>query len=399
VRISGKSKWPVLLLLAIGAVRVRADIGYSYAWIPDGANPSVGGNYSLNPFGEPTVVHNGTGQYTMSFPGLPLTNFMTLAASFASNAYCNIGTPYAQVACFNIVNGLSVPADSAFSVVLLTGSNDKGISFAFADQPTEASYPANASFSYNAGNAINVTRSGVGTYQVAFSDLNNAPGGTVQVDAAGGNSVCNSSGWSTASSTFTANVSCFTAAGNPADSQFVIAVIPGGTTPSGAAYAQVTNSSPASSTFSAPTTYNPTGRGVSVTHASTGNYQLTFTGLNAAQLQNGGNVRATADSSTARCGAQWGPGPGSSLLVPVTCIDLNGNPVDTQFEVFALPAMGYAYATFLPTSSPAITWVNPGGPQVTSVRNAPGSYTVTFPNSGIDLGWGVQAQSAGTDGS
>jgi Divergent InlB B-repeat domain len=400
-----KSLWTALLL-AMTAVMAHADTGYAYALIPNGASPLVAGSFSLNPNAPPTATRNGAGFYTVTFAGFPGSSSQAMmAASFSSSTYCNV-TPSAEGAATEVFcyGSGGVAADSGFTVLALSGINDKGIGFAFANQPKEASYSPVASASYNpSGAPIVITRSATGTYQIVFDNLSDGAGGTVQVNAVSSNAICNSAGWTSSSSssqTFTANVNCFDPTGAPFDSQFLIAVVPGGATPTGLAYALVDSPSSASYTLDSSASYNPTGRTVSFARSSTGAYQMTFAGLNAAQLTAGGDVRVTANNSQARCiAAKWTPDAGSSWSVVVTCSDLSGNPVDSQFEVLVLPAIGYAYAVFQsPAATEANSWVNPGGPQVTSVRNAAGSYTVTFPNSGIDTGWGVMAQSIGTDG-
>ena len=75
---------------------------------------------------------------------------------------------------------------------------------------------------YNAsGGDVTVTRSGPGTYNVAFEGNDWGPG-HVQVTAyAAGAIFCNSNGWGAPS----ANVACYDAAGNLANARFDIAVI------------------------------------------------------------------------------------------------------------------------------------------------------------------------------
>ncbi|MCW2753065.1 MAG: hypothetical protein JWQ32_476 [Marmoricola sp.] len=87
--------------------------------------------------------------------------------------------------------------------------------------PVNIGAPGNA-YAYNsAGGAINLTRSAVGVYSVDFVGLVFYPG-NVQVTAYGGGAVeCKSGGWDST----TATVLCFDATGNPANSDFDLAVI------------------------------------------------------------------------------------------------------------------------------------------------------------------------------
>ena len=389
-----------LLLFTLSVRPALADAGIAYAWITSGTTAAVSAEYSLNPAGGAvTATRNSTGSYTVTFPNSGIgTGWSVQATAYGSNAnYCNIGSwgaGAAQVLCYNPAGAAS---DSSFTVLAVSNTNDKHIAFAWANQQTTASYAPLASYSFNPGGAITITRGSTGTYTVAFAGLNGA-GGTVQIDAYGGSVNCYSGGWGGG---FTASVNCLDPSGNPVDSQFVIDIVPAAVTPTGLAFSWANDDLSATYTPNTTYTYNPTGSAASITRSSTGQYVVTFAGLNAAQVL-GGNVRATSYNSAARCKVQsWVPGSGSTLQVFVGCYNLAGGPADSEYEILALPPMGYAYAWINDGSAATVSSVysvNPGGGTITATRHSTGIYTVSFPDSGIDAGWTVEAIAYGATG-
>ncbi len=67
---------------------------------------------------------------------------------------------------------------------------------------------------------------------------------------------------------------------------------------------------------------------------------MTFTGLDNTQLV-GGDVRATAYATTARCKVgSWGAGP-ANIVANVQCYNTAGNPVDSEYQVLVFdPILG-----------------------------------------------------------
>ncbi|HTX36333.1 MAG TPA: DUF4214 domain-containing protein [Bryobacteraceae bacterium] len=388
-----------LLLLAAGFSPAFADSGIAYALISDGTLATVSAQYSLNPSGGAvTATRNGTGSYLVSFPNSGIgTGWSVEATAYGGSAdYCNITGWSAGGATVQCYGPSGAVADSPFTVLAVSTTNDKDIAFALADQDTNPSYTPTANNSFNPSGAIGVTRAGPGVYTVGFNGLN-ASGGTVQVTAYNSNASCYSAGW-TGTGTFNSFVDCTDPSGNPVDSEFVIDVVPAGVTPTGIAFSWANNQSEATYTPEAEYTYNPTGSAVSIARSSAGQYVVTFAGLNTAQVM-GGNVRATSYTSAARCSvASWGPGTGDTLNVSVDCYNLTGGAADAEYQILVLPPMGYAYALIndgvAATVSPAYS-VNPGGVTPTATHNSTGTYTVNFPNSGIDAGWSVQAVAYG----
>jgi len=391
-----------LFWFTLGARTALADKGIAYALITDGTAATVSAEYSLNPGGGAvTATRLDTGRYKVVFPNNGFASGWSVqSTAFGNNAnYCNtfqFGGGGIIVTC---ADSSGMAADSPFSVLAISNTNDKNIAFAYAWQSSAASYTAPTDTSYNPGGAITITRSSVGTYQVLFGGLSGA-GGTVQVGAVGAGS-CYAGSWGGA--TFLVNVFCVDTAGNPVDSPFFIDVIPAGVAPTGIAYGFDKVPASSSLTFNTVVEYNPVSIPTAISaefdHVSTGKYLVTFNGLNALQVK-GGNVRATANGSAARCkvtnwqAGNWGTGsPGTGLQAFVNCYNIVGQLVNAEYTLMALPAMGYAsaYVYTGSTSGNAVGALNPGGGQVTYTRLGTGSYSVIFPNSGIGAGWVVQA--------
>jgi hypothetical protein len=102
------------------------------------------------------------------------------------------------------------------------------LGYAWANNPTTASYAPMASYAYNSsGGDIQVTRSAPGSYAVRFAGLGGqgTSGGHVQVTAYGpSNENCKVAWWSSHTSDFIANVRCFNTVGNAVDARYTVQV-------------------------------------------------------------------------------------------------------------------------------------------------------------------------------
>lgn len=131
------------------------------------------------------------------------------------------GTPhFAQLAAAADSRKLPRPADPTTGV--------RRIGFAWAHNPTSASYSPSATYAHNSsGGAVTATRSGAGQYRVTFDGLggNGTAGGNVQVTAYGpGTEACKVYWWSSGSADFSADVRCFQPSGAPVDARYTILV-------------------------------------------------------------------------------------------------------------------------------------------------------------------------------
>ncbi|HYF71264.1 MAG TPA: hypothetical protein VD864_00510 [Nocardioides sp.] len=103
----------------------------------------------------------------------------------------------------------------------LFGTGDLGIvrAYAWNSSPNASADLTNNGYTYNrSGGAVNVVRNSAGNYTITFAGLN-LDGGNVVVSGYGASPTwCTVGGWSNSS----VNVTCFDAAGNPADSYWTI---------------------------------------------------------------------------------------------------------------------------------------------------------------------------------
>jgi hypothetical protein len=350
------------VLMVVFTGTALAHRGIAYAWIYDGNNALVSPNYSLNPSGQTvTASLQSTGVYLVTFPGsgIGVGWDVQTTAYGADSHYCKTGSwggEAVAVLCFDVAGNA---VNTRFTVLAISNSNDKQISFAWANQPTAASYSPDPNYAYNtSGGAITISRSSAGNYGVVFAGLSGV-GGTVQITSYGpGNSSCYSNGWG-GSSNFDAFVVCEDTGGNPIDEFFVVAIIPHGVAPPTVAFTWANNSSSLSYTPDATYTYNPGGP-VTVVRNSPGNYSVTFTGVNATQIA-GGDVRATAYATTIRCKvASWGSGGNTDMIANVVCFDLTGTPADAIYQVLVIPPPGFDFFTVTPCR--VIDTRNPPGP-------------------------------------
>lgn len=102
------------------------------------------------------------------------------------------------------------------------------IGYAWANNPTAASYAPMANYAYNqSGGAIRITRTSIGNYSVRFVGLggNGKAGGTVQVTGYGSDANdCKVRFWSSSGADMTASVRCTTPAGRDVDARYTILV-------------------------------------------------------------------------------------------------------------------------------------------------------------------------------
>lgn len=259
--------------------------------------------------------------------------------------------------------------------------------YAWANEPSSASYTPSATYSYNsAGGAITITRSGAGTYAVNFASLA-VSSGDVQVTSYNSSARCNVTNWGGSA----VNVACRNSSGTAVDSMFTIAVVLNGVTSAAkpVAYAWANTSSSASYTPSAAYSYNAGGGAITATRSAAGTYAITFAGLTI----NSGNIQVSAYNSTAECNvASW-----SGSTVNVRCYSNSGALVDSMYTVLVIlngvsttaSVRSYAWtdqataASYTPSAG--YSW-NSGGGAITATRSAAGTYAITFGGLALSAG-------------
>jgi hypothetical protein len=316
----------------------RAHWADGYVWGNDPTTASYAPSpvYSFNRLGNPITVTKPagtTGRYLVRFGGLSsfLGNRSTVRVTgyFGDNTYCKPAGPalvnnQVEVRCFRM--GTGAAANAVFTALVTRNYGD--LAFAHASQPTAASYAPPAAQSWNPGGAINVTRSGVGSYLVTFTDLGTltslANGGHVEVSAVGTSSAhCKVQNW-TGSPNLVVNVRCFSSAGAGIDSKFnVLFLLPA------PRLAYVWADQPVAGSYSPNPNYrfNPSGAPVVISRTATGSYTVTWQGADP-QIIDGGDVQVTAyGAGNAQCKVERWTGDNAFIR----CFGPTGAPMDSQF--------------------------------------------------------------------
>jgi len=217
---------PANALYSVAVTRNYTDNAFAYANQPTNPSYAPPANTSWNPQGAIQVSRSGVGFYLVKFTGLgTLANangghFQAVAVGTTAS-YCKVGgwggSPDMSVSvlCFS---GTGASADTAFNIFFVLPTTD--VAYAWADQPTSASYTPSTFYSWNpTGGSISITRNGTGNYTAFWSGLVLLDGGDVQVTSyGGGNAQCKVVGWGSNS----ANVRCFAPGGAPVDTYYTV---------------------------------------------------------------------------------------------------------------------------------------------------------------------------------
>jgi len=339
------------------------------------------------------VTRSSTGVYQISFPGFDATGTgggNVQVSALNSNDRCTVAEWHSEEASVHCFDPVGSPADSEFSLVFTRAESDtEGIAYAWASNPTQASYTPSATYSYNpTGGAITATRTGTGQYTLTWSgmaDISDS-GGNVNVTAYSAvDHRCKVGAWG---SDFV-NVDCFDSAGNPVDTRYTVIyrkpVMKLWTRWFGAAV----GSSPLSAQYTPLKYWNavsmhPTLGGVEITRIGLGSYVVEFRGLGEAG-DGGGNVQVTSMESTGEyCNVvSWWAGS----TAEVRCYSATGDAADAHFSIVMLKPhddntqLAYAWlaAPSAPLHTPPTDYShNPAGGSVTIDRFGPGHHRVTF---------------------
>ncbi|GIG59955.1 hypothetical protein Lfu02_43270 [Longispora fulva] len=268
--------------------------------------------------------------------------------------------------------------------------------FAYMDNPapapgsvTNTAYQWGTYRSTCPGSWITVTQIAIGKYQLKLP-CSASTNGIVHVTAVNDNArYCDIENWFDSGGTKVVTVLCFK--GNFQDnSAFTMTYMRSSGGPvGGGAHAYVYSNMSGGVLAS----YNSTGAANSITHTGTGTWTVKFAGLSTGGYD--GDLQATAvhpNDMARRCRVDNWYFSGTDYLVPVSCTDSNGAPVDTWWtasyhlkrSVFgaANPPTRLAYQTNL-TGAPAGSSYNSLGASNTFGSAPPGRYTMVFPAVGV----------------
>jgi Thermolysin metallopeptidase, alpha-helical domain/Thermolysin metallopeptidase, catalytic domain/Thrombospondin type 3 repeat len=330
-------------LAAFPAVaQTPARFGYALADQPTTASYTVARVSSFSTaLALPVVTRAGVGSYTVRFPGLgSATNLghVQVSGFGTSTDVCKVASWSGGSVDFSVgVRCFSGTAahDSAFTV-MVTGpeEGDTGLGYAWADQPSTASYAPSASYAFDAaGGTIAITRSAVGRYAVRFPGLGGGAfaGGTVQVTPYGtGSEHCQVVGWATGTADLTANVACFTPAGAAVDTRYTLLVRAPGNANARYSYAWADQPTAASYTPNPTWASDTAGGSIFITRSAVGTYAVSFDGQANPGRPGLGLQVSAYNSAEARCVISSSTPNGTNQVVGVKCFGPSG-ALDTRF--------------------------------------------------------------------
>jgi hypothetical protein len=314
----------------------------------------VGGPFTSTYFPDSRVSYNRTGadikvtrpagttgRFIATFPGLSAAlatqSTVHVTGYGADETYCKpVGAKLAsdklEVRCYRMGTGAAVNA--GFSLVILR--KRAGRAFAFAHQPTTASYAPSAGGSWNPAGSINVRRTAQGQYDVTFARLGSATttnGGQVQVNAVGTGKAHCKPAYLTEAADVLVTVRCFSATGALVDSKFtVLFQLP-------AAHLAYTLANQPTTRSYYPDPFwssNPSGGSTEVFRVGVGVYEVQWPGV-AAEIFDRGNVQVTAyGPSDTHCKIEYYMGSFESVSgARVRCFgpNLEDPAQDSEFSI------------------------------------------------------------------
>jgi hypothetical protein len=225
----GASALPFVADVGVAEAAVTTGFAFVKADQPFTTSYTPSTNHQANSLGGTnTVVRNGTGNYTVTFPGFAGQgneggNPQVSSSGSNSTAKCKVGSwgsswlaMTVNIRCHG-TNGAAIDSEFNLQYQANTGTATFDQGYVWANQPFSSSYNPPTPRSWNSKGGTNtITRSGLGRYMVTFPNLV-VSGGNVQVTAYGTNSdYCNVTGWGGT----VVQVACFNRFGLATDSQF-----------------------------------------------------------------------------------------------------------------------------------------------------------------------------------
>lgn len=344
----------VALGLMCGAVfavgnQAKADKGFGFVWGHNASAASYIGypSYSTNTAGggEARIERTGVGAYRVTFPGLggegAAGGNVQLTPYAANGAFCNVlswsssGVDFViNVRCYG---PSGAAADSRYNVLATwPETGDHGLGYAWANQPTAASYSPAAAYSHNAANeATMIQRHGPGSYDVTFKGLGGSAsaGGHVQVTAYGSTAQCQVHHWASSGDDFRARIGCQSANGKPSDTRYTVLVrAPDRPHPR---YSYLWADKPTTQHYIPNTSYSHSAvaAAVEIDRLGVGYYRATFRDHGDARFA-GGHVQVSSYGTTlSRCESAGWSSVGSDARVWVRCYGSSAAAIDTRFTL------------------------------------------------------------------
>lgn len=219
----------------VSALCCGAAGAYLWADQPSTASYTPSTTYQWNSTGvNNTITRTGVGSYTANMPGMSFVGGTVEVTAYGTgSAHCKVVSWFStsvNVACFTAAGA---PTDSMFTLNYdnkLSPNGGPSFAYAWADQPSSASYTPSTTYQFGAlasecssfVGPITVQRSTVGRYAVQIPSLS-PTGSNVKVTAYGsGGEACKVVGWGSSGTGTQVSVACFNAAGAAVDTRYVV---------------------------------------------------------------------------------------------------------------------------------------------------------------------------------
>lgn len=336
---------------ASAAVPDPFKVGYVWNDLPSQAgchNPASYWSYNSTTAAN-EICRVGTGQWEVRFPGLAASGGNAQVTAYGSApASCKVvwwlpsgSAEVVRVHCFTFAGA---PTDAHFTASFAAGGGAANtIAFAWAHDPTAASYTPSPTYQYNnRGGLATVTHGSIpGSYSVSLPDSFGASSaGGVKVTSYGWSTdVCKVVSWGPTATAEVVNVQCYDTAGNPADEQFSLVYVNGmnilGDNLLADGYAWANE--PSSGSYTPALAYQRntalgTLPSITITSPLIGTYDVFLPGQD--KGLDGGHFQVTAyGSGSARCQVgYWNPTAGGRTA-RIYCFTNTGILTDTLFDV------------------------------------------------------------------
>jgi hypothetical protein len=271
--------------------------------------------------------------------------------------------------------------------------------FVWANQPTAASYTPSTSYQYNnrfdqdptgsrntyPTSTITITRASTGSYRVDIPNFNFF-GGVVHTSAYNSSNYCNVWRWFPNGAKLEVFVSCYTPAGQAADTLFTMFFYKNARNLGTHGLAYLWANSPSTASYTPTDTYQYNSRGAknTITRSGVGQYTVNFPKmqLGTGEQSKGGTVLVTAYGSRNACKVGgWGESAGT-VTASVRCYSPSGVLTDSFFTASFLREPGtIGIARNSDESTAHYVWSN----DPTSASYTPSTFYQSYNTSSANL--------------
>jgi len=320
---------------------------FAYAWAsnpssPVGYTPDPGFAYSASG-GAIVIARRGVGSYSVTFNALPASG-LALASSVAVSAYGSSritcaasgysgSTTATAVAVTCTDTGTHGPADSQFGILVMGNrSLPDGSAFALTGGPAPVPPPSALTSWTSGGLPISATHNAaLGDYNVLLG-TGHTPLGAKLVTAAAAGVRCDE----VQAVSGGLEVRCYDQTGAATDSRFSVLQVAGGRSGRRVGFALANLPTTASYTPAAGSAFSSSGGAITATRAATGQYAMTFAGLQKL-AGHPEHVQVTAVSPSLRtCNVVGWGNAGAAMQVTVECRDGAGAFADAPYDVLVI---------------------------------------------------------------